>query len=187
MTFQDLLAKIGLAPKTLAEARDLTTDAKATLDSVGALFAAAGLNLDAMLEAGPESLKQHLDSISDAGDEAVGRAAELEARLETAQQAEQVAISTVETMTQALEGASITFNAETFSQDLTTVIETRAQDLLAASGLGTAIAHVAEPQDPAGQDEAHLAKYESMPTGPKRLAYFAKHRAAIERAFAARE
>lgn len=187
MTFNDLLAKVGLAPKTLTEAEDILAPTKATLDSVAALFAAAGLNLDAMLEAGPESLKAHLDSISEAGDEAVARAVELEAQLETAQQAEQVAISTVETITTALNSQNITFNAETFGADLSARINARAQELLAAAGLPAPVAHVADPQDPAAGDEAHLAKWESMPVGPARLTYFREHKAAIQRALNARE
>lgn len=187
MTFQDLLSKVGFAPKTLTEAREISADAKTSLEAVAALFAAAGLNLDAMLEAGPESLKAHLDSISEAGDEAVARAVELEAQLETAQQAEQVAISTVETITTALGSQNITFNAETFGADLSARINAQAQELLAASGLPAPVAHVSDPQDPAAADEAHLAKWESMPVGPDRLTYFREHKTAIQRALNARE
>lgn len=51
------------APKTLPQAAETITEAKATLDSVAALFTAAGLNLEQMLAAGPDSLKAHLASL----------------------------------------------------------------------------------------------------------------------------
>jgi hypothetical protein len=65
MKLSDLLSAIGLAPKTLADAQAKLTPAKATLDSVAALFSAAGLDLDAMLAAGPDALKAHLDSLGE--------------------------------------------------------------------------------------------------------------------------
>jgi len=61
--FSDLLAVIGLAPKTLPQANETLATAKSTLDSVAALFTAAGLNLETMLAAGPDALKAHLESI----------------------------------------------------------------------------------------------------------------------------
>lgn len=62
-TFSAVLSALGLAPKTLPQANETLTQAKATLDSVAALFTAAGLNLEQMLAAGPDALKAHLDSL----------------------------------------------------------------------------------------------------------------------------
>ncbi len=61
--FEKLFARFASAPKTLPQATETLTEAKATLDSVAALFTAAGLNLEQLLAAGPDSLKLHLESI----------------------------------------------------------------------------------------------------------------------------
>ena len=62
--FTALLSALGLQPKNLQEARGTLDSAKGTLEQVGALFTAAGLNLEQMLEAGPESLKAHVASFA---------------------------------------------------------------------------------------------------------------------------
>jgi hypothetical protein len=64
MKFSELLSAIGLAPKTLDQAKATIDTAKPALDSVASLFAAAGLDLDTMLAAGPDSLKAHLASLT---------------------------------------------------------------------------------------------------------------------------
>jgi hypothetical protein len=64
MTFTALLSALGLGPKTLPQAQATLETAKATFDSVNALFASAGLNLETMLAAGPDSLKAHIASVS---------------------------------------------------------------------------------------------------------------------------
>ena len=66
MSLSSVLSALGLAPKTLTEARGTLDTSKATLESVAALFTTAGLNLEAFLAAGPESLKAHLASIDNA-------------------------------------------------------------------------------------------------------------------------
>lgn len=63
MKLSDLFTALGIAPKTLPQAKETIDTTKATLDSVAALFTAAGLNLEQMLEAGPDSLKAHLELI----------------------------------------------------------------------------------------------------------------------------
>ena len=65
-TFSAVLSALGLAPKTLPQANETLSQAKGTLDSVAALFTAAGLNLEQMLAAGPDSLKAHIDSLDNA-------------------------------------------------------------------------------------------------------------------------
>jgi hypothetical protein len=62
--FKEFLSALGIAPKTLDQAKATIEGAKPALDSVAALFSAASLDLDAMLSAGPDSLKAHLDSLS---------------------------------------------------------------------------------------------------------------------------
>ena len=66
MSLSTVLASLGLKPKNLEEARNAIEPARATLDNVNALFAAAGLNLETLLAAGPESLKAHLASLDNA-------------------------------------------------------------------------------------------------------------------------
>jgi hypothetical protein len=82
-TFSDLLAAVGLAPKTLPQAKETLDTANATLDSVAALFEAAGLNLEQMLAAGPDALKAHIESIDNAEElaTALQEAARLDALL----------------------------------------------------------------------------------------------------------
>lgn len=62
--FKEILASLGLAPKTLDQAKATIDSTKPALDSVAALFTSAGLDLDSMLAAGPDSLSAHLASLS---------------------------------------------------------------------------------------------------------------------------
>jgi hypothetical protein len=66
MSLSSVLSALGIKPKNLEEARLTIEPARASLESVAALFTTAGLNLEAFLGAGPESLKAHLASIDNA-------------------------------------------------------------------------------------------------------------------------
>lgn len=68
MKFSEVLAAVGLAPKTLPQAKETLDGARAQLDSVNALFTAAGLPLEQMLATGPDSLKAHLASLDKSAD-----------------------------------------------------------------------------------------------------------------------
>lgn len=127
MTFPELLSALGIAPKNLAEAHHALAPAKQTLDSVSALFTAAGLDLDAMLAAGPDALKAHLDSLR-ASDAQLAEAQAKIATLET-----DLAASAAN-LTQA-EAALAAAEAE-FADDLDELVsvEEKARQLLAASG-----------------------------------------------------
>lgn len=86
MTFTALLSALGLAPKTIPQATATLETAKSTFDSVNALFANAGLNLDTMLAAGPDALKAHLATISAKDGElatALAKVTELEGKVQT--------------------------------------------------------------------------------------------------------
>jgi hypothetical protein len=89
MTFSAVLSLFGLAPKTLPQAQAAFETVKGTLDSVNALFVAAGLNLEQMLTAGPDALKAHIASVS-AADGALATAqtkvTDLEGKLNAANQ-----------------------------------------------------------------------------------------------------
>lgn len=60
---QKLFALFSTPAVSLQAARETIEQSRATLDSVQAMFAAAGLNLEQMLEAGPDALKAHLASL----------------------------------------------------------------------------------------------------------------------------
>lgn len=87
MNFASVLSALGLAPKTLPQATAALEQAKGTFDSVNALFTAAGLNLDTMLAAGPDSLKAHIAGVSAKDGElaaAQGAIKDLEGKLQLA-------------------------------------------------------------------------------------------------------
>lgn len=65
--FAALLAKLtggDTAPKTLDQARSTFTEAKAALDRFGALFAAASIDLDALLAKGDNALKDYVAELN---------------------------------------------------------------------------------------------------------------------------
>lgn len=64
MKLADLLSVFKTAPKTLDQAKASLGEAQPVLDSVSALFSTAGLDLDALIAAGPDSLKAHIDGLS---------------------------------------------------------------------------------------------------------------------------
>lgn len=63
-----ILSALGVAPKNLPQASETIGTAKATLEQLNALFAAAGLDAETMLAAGPDSLKAHLASLDQGGE-----------------------------------------------------------------------------------------------------------------------
>ncbi len=144
--FSDFLAALGLAPKTLTDANAQLAAAKTSAESVAALFASAGLDLDALLAAGPDSLKAKL---SEAGVLAV----QLRADLETANAAKATAETSIaEALTakaaaesnlaathSALAAAGVKIDAtkpvaESVPAAIEARISTKARELLAATG-----------------------------------------------------
>ena len=81
MNISKLLTALGIRPKDLEQANAALVPAKATLDSVNALFTNAGLNLEQMLEAGADSLKLHIDALGNADESLADALLEVE-RLE---------------------------------------------------------------------------------------------------------
>lgn len=87
MTFSELRSLVGLAPKTLDQAKGTIDTAKGTLDSVNALFTAAGLSLETLLAAGSDSLKAHIAGLSAKDADlaaAIAKVTELEGKVTTA-------------------------------------------------------------------------------------------------------
>jgi hypothetical protein len=79
--FAALLAKLtggDTSPKTLDQARSTFTEAKAALDRFGALFAAASIDLDALLAKGDNALKDYVAELNQKA--ATAEAAVLEAK-----------------------------------------------------------------------------------------------------------
>lgn len=94
--FAALIAKLtgaDSAPKTLDQARATFGEAKAALDKVAAMFAAAALDFDAMLTTGENALKDHLAIFQGKvdGAEAIATAANEKVRDAEAKQSEAVA------------------------------------------------------------------------------------------------
>lgn len=65
---KSLFALFSTPAVSLQAARELNATAQAALTKVGEMFAAAGLDLEKMLEAGPDSLKAHLASLDQTAD-----------------------------------------------------------------------------------------------------------------------
>jgi hypothetical protein len=177
---------------SLQAAAAINTDAKTALDSVEALFTAAGLDLPKLLEAGPDSLKAHLASLDLSADlkakeqalgEATAKLTDIEAKLTAAEASSKTAADLLSSI-----GFSVNATADDKPIDIKTSfashVEKAAATLLAKDGRPP-VEHI----DPnAGKPEAKasdaelLAQYEKLPAGPDRLAFFAKHEQAIWRA-----
>ncbi len=186
--FSDLLAAVGLAPKTLPQAKETLDTAKATLDSVAALFTAAGLNLEQMLAAGPDALKAHLESLDNAEElatalEEAGRLdeqlTETEAKLaDTLAQIDSAnAVLTEIGIAPLASGLTPEKAKEAFSAHVSKATT------LALAKTGHPPAHIPAPDaaapaaKPTGA-ELH-ATWKAMKAGPERLAFFSQHEAAI--------
>lgn len=98
-----LFSKLGLQPKNLTEASEANVAAKTFADSVNALFAEAGLNLEQLLEAGPAALKAHIDSLGAKDGELAAALAKIN-ELETAAGDASATIATLEEWGEAASG-----------------------------------------------------------------------------------
>jgi chromosome segregation ATPase len=78
MKLSQILSAVGLAPKDLEQARNTIEPAKAALEQANTLFANAGLNLESMLEAGPDALKAHIESLGNSEEELASALLEVE-------------------------------------------------------------------------------------------------------------
>lgn len=196
MKLSDILAKVGLAPKNLNEAREIIEPAKATLDSVAALFTAAGLDLDALLAAGPDSLKAHLDGLSAKDAELAASQAsvmDLTAKLLNASKARDEFSATATATAELLSTIGLKLEASVKPEEVKPAFEKhvslRAAELLAKTGTPP-VANVIEGEakpEAVLTDADHLAAYEALPFGSKERAdYSAKHFNAIQRADRAR-
>jgi hypothetical protein len=185
--FSDLLASVGLAPKTLPQAKETIDSAKATLDSVDALFTAANLNLEQLLAAGPDALKAHLDSIDNTEElaEALQENEALSGKLE----AVSADVSTLSSQLAALETVASTIGLTPATalapEAIAAAFEAHISKAttLALSKTGHPPAHVpAADVVPVVKTDADIAKdYQAMKPGPERLAFYTLHEVALNR------
>lgn len=193
MSLSSVLSALGLAPKTLTEARGTLDTSKATLESVAALFTTAGLNLEAFLGAGPESLKAHLASLDNAA-----QVAALSIELASAKSALETTAGEVASLEASLAARTSILStlgiAEMQSADTPEAIKAAftahvaKATTLALAKTGHPPVHHVDASAPAAEqisDEAHLAAYEKL-TGADAKAYLSTHSQALWRADIAR-
>jgi len=153
--------------------------AKATLDAVNALFTNAGLDLDAMLAAGPDSLKAHIACASANDEELAAVKSELESLK-----------ASTKNLGQQLETYEATFNATGFKPTKDGDVKAEfAAHVKKAAALELAkaghppVVHIDSKAPGASASDAEIhAQWKAMTPGADRLAFFSKHEAAIRRA-----
>lgn len=194
MSLSSVLSALGLAPKTLTEARGTLDTSKATLESVAALFSSAGLNLEAFLAAGPESLKAHLASLDNAA-----QVAALSAELTSTKSALETKAGEIASLEASLAARTAVLStlgiAELQTADTPEAIKNAfaahvaKQTTVALAKTGhPPVAHIDANAAPAAEqisDEAHLATYEKL-EGAEARAYLSTHSQALWRADIAR-
>lgn len=204
MKFSALLASIGLLPKNPEEAKATREAAAATLARANDMFASAGLNLEQMLEAGPDALKAHLASLDQADaikalegkvSAAEASVTDLTGKLSAAETDHGVTKEALKTHADLLAAtgfkAEPTAKADDVKKAFNAHVEKAAALVLAKDGRPP-IAHansdgfVIVTCEANLTDEQHLAAWEAMQPGDARTAYSAKHHEAILRADRAR-
>jgi hypothetical protein len=185
----DFLASLTAPAKTLTEAKGALDQSRATLDSVAAMFTAAGLDLDAMLAAGPESLKAHLALLATKDAElaaALEKSGQLEAQLKTANDAIATHGTALALRDGFLSAIGFSVKPEATAEDAKNAFAKHTKEAaaleLAKAGHPPVRAIVARVEPAAATADAdHFKAYKAMPEGPEKKAYFAKHGEAIYR------
>lgn len=179
MSISDFLASL-VSPKTLESAKGQVSESKAKLTAINAMFDAAGLKLDDLLAAGPDSLKAHIDSFKGADEQLAAANAAI------AQHAEEIAAlneSLAEASNEAQElGAAlasigyVAADGDDVKQSFSDYVKKQAALELARVG-HPPVAQVAPDAAPPAQksDKEHYLAYAAMPEGAEKRAYFAKH------------
>ena len=207
--FSEILAALSSPFKTLPQATAAIEPVKATLDSVNALFVAAGLPLEQMLATGPDSLKAHLASIDKSADvtrlqtELSTKISDFTAQLAAKDAAHASAISAkiaeLSAATASLTAATgflaaIGFDATAKDKDGKPLPADSIKPLWAAhvkkatnlemANLGVPARYIPKEisAGSATPTDAALAKeYESLPRGEAKRAFYAKHEQALWR------
>ena len=191
MKFSDIIAALGLTPKTLNEARGTLDSSKATLTAVVDMFSVAGLDLDTLLAAGPDALKAHLDGLASDDDtlaEVLLECKRLEAELATSAEAAALNSGKLTTFSDIFYtlGVSDTDPAPTAEALKTAFADHVAKQVtLALAKTGhPPVQHLdatAPATAPATDAELH-ATWKSLAVGsPERVAFLVKHQSAIWR------
>lgn len=187
--FSDFLASFVSTPKTLESAKGALGESKSKLVAINAMFDAAGLDLDALISAGPDSLKAHIDSFRGA-----------EEQLAKANEAIAEHAADISTLTESLAEASN--EAQDFAAVLASIgfvpsdeadvkaaftdhVKKQAAVELAKAGHPPVKGIVTEEGKPASAkltDADHLAAYKAMQPGDEKAAYFRANGEAIWRA-----
>lgn len=177
MKLSEILSIVGLAPKDLEQARSTIEPAKAALEQVNTLFANAGLNLEAMLEAGPDSLKAHIDSIGQSNEELAAALLEIE-RVRGEADIAEAALAKLQ------EAVAATGWCCDGVDDVKTAFADHVKKAAAIelAKVGHPPVAVIPTGAAAATDSEIFAQYKAMQTGEERLAFYAKHEAAIRRA-----
>lgn len=188
MKLPAFLSALAGRPKNFEAAAGTLAEAKTFADSVGALFSAAGLNLESMLAAGPDALKAHLASL-DQSAEVTRLTAEAKTatdalgafKAEHAEAAAQVTAFADLFATIGLDLAGDTApKAADFKTAFSAHVSKQVTVELAKSGHPPVVQGI--DKDAAQSDEQIAAEYIAMSPGDARLAFFTKHEAAIRRA-----
>lgn len=189
MKLSDVLSSLAAPFKTLPQATAAIEPAKATLDSVNALFTAAGLNLETMLAAGPDSLKAHIEGLNSDTElaEALLENEKLEADLSTATASLTEFGNRQSAFVNAFASLGLTLAADTKPEDIKAAWESHVAKAttVALAKTGHPPAHIPASSDasaPILTDEQIAAEYSAMASGPSRLDFYSKHEAALRRA-----
>ncbi len=185
---EKLFARFSSAPKTLPQATETLGEAKATLDSVAALFTAAGLNLEQILAAGPDALKAHIDSIDNATElaEALQENERLEAAFAAAGQERDAFKASLDAAFEVCKtiglssGVGAFADAAAFKTSFDAHVSKQATLALAKTGHPPAHVPASDVTPAAKATGAELhAQWKAMKPSPDRLAFFSKHEAAL--------
>lgn len=159
--------------------------------AVAALFTAAALDQAALVAAGPDALKLHIESLDNSEElaEALQENEKLAADLESAKGTLALRDSTLESFNFAFSAIGLAdITNKTPAADVKTKFEAHVQKqtTLALAKTGHPPAHVpaaVENKTDAKATDAELkAEYDKLPAGKARLDFYAKHEAAIWRA-----
>lgn len=196
----DFLASLTGRPKNFDAAAASLIEAKTQLDSVNALFSAAGLNLDQLLAAGPDSLKAHLASLdnSDQIKALTERTEKLESEAKALTENTAAQVKAVEAITAQLSafnsiastiGLATTEGMKSTPDQITAAFSAHVakQTTLALAKTGhppvTVISTEVETIAATPESDAKLyAEYSAMKPGPARLAFYDQNLAALTRA-----
>lgn len=163
--------------------------------AVAALFTAAALDQAALVAAGPDALKLHIESLDNSEELAAALEANEDLQTKLTEAGKQLSgmQAQVDVSNEIFDAIGIEdpINPEADAAGIKKAFEAHVakQTTLALAKTGHPPAHVPKvdaPDTAVATDEQLLAEYEKMEAGDKRLAFYSKHEAALNRAGKAR-